>query len=189
MSTINSVNSLPYIPPVATSPTAPSSSSTSSSSPSVANSQVQDLVELSLAGRIAIGVGDGTLTSTQGQQLQSQLQTINQQIQSGGTGVGQVESQLSQSIYGDGHNGASIPTNLTVTTAEAREFIQAGRIVSNEGAGNISSTQASQLFSQLGQIAQQSQTASTSATNQSQNQLSAEIYEAAHSGSNPATGS
>src|SRR5208282_1778024 len=103
-------------------PNASSSSSSSSSN----HPALEDAVELSLAGRIALGVGDGKLTSAQGQQLDSQLQGINQQIQSGGTGIGQSQSQLSEQIYGDGHNGASIPANLNVTTADERDFLQAG---------------------------------------------------------------
>src|SRR5271163_4243745 len=182
MSAINSVTAVPYNPPITV------SSATSSSTPTGEGPGVEDAIELSLAGRIALGVGDGLLTGDQGLQLESQLKAVNQQIQSGGAGVdiGQLQSQLSQQIYGDGHNGATIPTDLTVTPAEDRDFLQAGRIVTQESAGNLTSNQASQFFSQIGQIYQQSQSGATAAvTNQAQNRLSAEIYDAAHATSGP----
>jgi hypothetical protein len=75
------------------------------------------MVELSLAGRIALGVNDGKLTTDQAQQLDSQLQTINQAIQSGGSGISQLQNQLSEQIYGDAHNGAAIPADLTDTAS------------------------------------------------------------------------
>jgi hypothetical protein len=139
------------------------------------------MVELSLAGRIALGVNDGKLTTDQAQQLDSQLQTINQAIQSGGSGISQLQNQLSEQIYSDANNGAAIPADLTVSTSELRDFLQAGRVADQENAGNLTSTQGSQFLSQISQIYQQSQSgASASATNQAQNQLSVEIYDAAH---------
>jgi hypothetical protein len=185
MSTIHPVNSTPYLPPVSSSNAASSSSTTPST---LAFPLTQDEVQLSLAGRIALGVGDGKLTSSQGQQLDAQLQTIKQQITSGGSGIGQLQSQLSEQIYGDGHNGASIPTDLTVSAGEERHFLEAGRVVAQENAGNLTSSQGSQFFSQISQIYQQSQNgASASATNQAQNQLSVEIYDAAHGINNSAS--
>jgi len=158
-----------------------SATSSSSSTPSAESPVVQDAVELSLAGRIALGVGDGLLTSSQGQQRDTQLQSINQQIQSGGSDISQLQSQLSQQIYGDGHNGATIPTDITVTTADVRDFVEAGRVAAQESAGHLTSSQASQFFSQIGQIYQQSQGGATAAvTNQAQNQLSAQIFDTAH---------
>src|ERR1700733_7715017 len=116
--------------------------------------------------------GHGLLTSDQAKALTSQLQTISQQIQSGGADISQLQSQLSQQIYGDGHNGATIPKDLAVTPAVVRDFIQAGRIVNQEDAGKLTSTQASQFFSEMVQTYQQSQNGvSASATNQPQNQL------------------
>jgi len=175
MSAINPVNTTPYEPLVSTASTAPLSSSISTSP------NVRDEVELSLAGRIALGVGSGRLTSDQAQQLAAQLKTINQDVQSGDTNVAQSLHQLSEQIYGDGHNGAAIPTGLTVTRAAARDFDQAGRIVTQERAGNLTSTQASQLFAQMKQIQVQSQNGASAATiNQAQNELSIQIYDTAH---------
>jgi|SRR5579863_3172888 len=175
MSTINSLTSAFYTPPD------PASSAASNSSPAAALSP-QDQVELSLAGRIALGVSDGKLTSDQAQQLDSQLQTIHQQIQSGGSGISQLQSQLSQQIYGDTHNGAAIPTDLTVTTAEKRDFELAGRVAVQENAGNLTSTQGSQFLTQIIQIYRQSQQSGVSqgTINQDQNQLSIQIHDAAH---------
>jgi hypothetical protein len=186
MSTINPVNPTPYIPSVATPSTQASSASSSISGPTVA----EDAIELSFAGRIAIDQGNGSITSDQAQQLDSQLNNLNQEIQTGGAEIPQMQSQFSQQIYGDAHNGATIPSGSTVTTAEARDFLLAGRIVAQENAGNLTSGQASQFFSQLGKLYQQSQNgASASSTNQSQNQLSAEVFYAAHNLSNPSGGS
>ena len=174
MSAINPVSTQPYVPSVST----PSTSNSSSSSSATQSPTIQDAVELSLAGRIALGVSAGRLTTDQAQQLNSEFKTINESTGSDQTNL---ESQLSQQIYADGHNGATIPTDLTVTKAEARDFEQAGRIVTQEGAGNLTSTQASQFFSQMKQIYQQSQAGATaSATNQAQNLLSVNIYDAAH---------
>jgi hypothetical protein len=190
MSTIHPVNNTFYVPPISSSNAASSSSPAASSTtaPTLAFPLTQDEVQLSLAGRIALGVNDGKLTSSQGQQLDAQLQTINQQITSGGSGIGQLQSQLSEQIYGDGHNGATIPTGLTVSAGDERDFLEAGRITTQENAGNLTSSQGSQFFSQISQIYQQSQNgASASATNQAQNQLSVEIYDGAHGINNSAS--
>jgi hypothetical protein len=177
MSTINSVN------PAAAQTTPAAGLSTTSSPSSIPEQspvQNQDKIELSLAGRIALGVSDGTLTSAQGQQLDSEFQTINQTVESGGS-ASQLESQLSQAIYGDAHNGATIPTGLTVTAADLRDFEQAGRVAYQESAGNLTSAQGSQFLSQIGQIYQQSVGDTPElAINQAQNQLSVEIYDTAH---------
>ena len=179
MSAINSVSAASYTPPVTTS----NPNKSSSASPAI-----QDAVELSLAGRIALNMGDGQLTSTQGKQLDPQLKTINQQIQSGGTGIGQLQSQLSQQIYGDAHNGATIPAGTTVPAAVERDFLQAGRIADQEAAGHLTSSQASQFLSQIGQIYQQSQNGATAeATSQAQNQLSTQIFDTAHNLGTPAS--
>jgi hypothetical protein len=190
MSTIHPVNSTFYVPPVSSSNATSSSSTTASSTTAstLAFPLTQDEVQLSLAGRIALGVGDGKLTSSQGQQLDAQLQTIHQQITSGGTGIGQLQNQLSEQIYGDGHNGATIPTDLTVSAGDERDFLQAGRVATQESARNLTSSQGSQFFSQISQIYQQSQNgASASATNQAQNLLSVEIYDAGHGINNSAS--
>jgi hypothetical protein len=171
----NPVNAAPYTPPFA------ASSAVTPASSVPERPQGQDAVELSLAGRIALGVSDGKLTSAQAQTLDSQLQTVNQTIQNGGSSISQSQSQLSQQIYGDTHNGATIPAGLTVTPSEHRDFLQAGRIAVQENAGNLTSAQGSQFLSQISQIYQQSQNgASPAATNQAQNQLSAEIFDTAH---------
>jgi hypothetical protein len=172
---INPVNAAPYTPPFVTSTPVTSASSVPE------QPQGQDAVELSLAGRIALGVNDGKLTSAQGQALDSQLKTVNQTIQSGGSGITQLQSQLSQQIYGDTHNGATIPTGLTVTPSEERDFFQAGRVAVQEDAGHLTSAQGSGFLSQISQIYQQSQNGdSPLATTQDQNQLSAEIFDTAH---------
>lgn len=182
MSAINPLTSSSYVSPLANPSTATSTSDTSNSSNSPT---FQDEVQLSLAGRIAIGLNDGRLTSDQAQQLNSQLNSIKEAIQNGGSKIGQMESQLSQTIYSDAHNGAAMPAGLTPTLAQERESVQAGRIVTQENAGNLTNTQASQLFGQMNQIYQLSQNgASASAVNQAQDQLSAEIFNDAHGSSN-----
>lgn len=174
MSAINPVSNQSYVPQASGSSTAASSSPTSTTKTPAS----QDAIELSLAGRIALGVGAGRLTTDQATQLYSQLKDINS---ASGSSQTQLESQLSQQIYSDGHNGAAIPTGLTVTPAEARDFEQAGRIVTQENAGNLTSTQASQLFGQMKQIYQQSQAGATALqTNQAQNLLSVDIFDTAH---------
>jgi hypothetical protein len=178
MSTINAVNSAFYAPPVATSSLA---SPASSSSDGVEHPSPQDKVILSDAGRIALGVNDGRLTSAQGQALDLELNTLTQQLKNGGSDPSGLQSQLSQQIYGDTHNGATIPTGTTVSTAVQRDFIQAGRVATQENAGNLTSTQSTGFLDQISQIYAQSQNgASAAATNQAQNQLSVEIYDTAH---------
>lgn len=182
MSAITSVNPATYVVPASTS----GASSASSSTPSAA---AQDAVELSLAGRIAIDLSNGSITSTQAQQLGAQLKTLDQ---SGSSNFSQLENQLSEGIYSDAHEGASIPTGATVTTAEERDFLQAGRIVNQELAGNLTSSQASGLGSQIATIYQDSQDgASASGINQAENRLSVLIYDTAHdiTGTQPAQGS
>jgi hypothetical protein len=175
MSTINSVNAAAYTLPLST-PSPAASPVVGETTPSQ-----QDIVELSLAGRIALGVRAGRLTSDQGQELFSQLKTINQSINGGTADTGQLQSQLSQQIYADGHNGAAIPAGLTVSSAIERDFEQAGRIAAQESDGNLTKSQADEFFSQIRQLYQESQNgASPSAINQAQNQLSVEIYDAAH---------
>jgi hypothetical protein len=179
MSAINSVNPTSYNPAVATPSPANSSSSTAAPVP------LQDAVELSLAGRIALGVNDGKLTNQQGQQLDSELGTLSE---TAAPQFSQLQSQISQQIYGDTHDGATIPTGLTVTTSESRDFVQAGRVAQQENLGNLTSTQGSQFLNQITQIYQQSQDGtSASATSQAQNQLRLAIYEAAHGDSGTPT--
>jgi hypothetical protein len=179
MSAINSVNPTSYIPDVATPSPANSTASTAGPVP------LQDAVELSLAGRIALGVNDGKLTNQEGQLLDSELGTLSETAPAQ---FSQLQSQISQQIYGDTHDGATIPTGLTVTTSESRDSIQAGRVARQENLGNLTSTQGSQFLNQITQIYKQSQNdTSASATNQAQNQLSLAIYEAAHSDSGTPT--
>lgn len=170
MSAINPVNNTPFDPLVST-------ASTATASPFTKSPNTHDQVELSLAGRIALGVAAGRLTSAQAQELTTQLKTIKQDDKN----IAQSLHQLSEEIYGDGHNGAAIPTGLTVTHAVARDFEQAGRIVTDENAGKLTDTQASQLFAQMKQIYVQSQNGASAATiNQAQNELSIQIYDTAH---------
>jgi hypothetical protein len=179
MNAINSVNPTPYTPAAATPSTANSSASTADPA------RFQDAVELSLAGRIALGVNDGKLTNQEGQLLDSELGTLSETAPAQ---FSQLQSQISQQIYGDTHDGATIPTGLTVTTSESRDSIQAGRVTRQENLGNLTSTQGSQFLNQITQIYKQSQNdTSASATNQAQNQLSLAIYEAAHSDSGTPT--
>lgn len=179
MSAINPVSNQSYVPQVS----GPSTTAASTSTSTTQTPASQDAIELSLAGRIALGVGAGRLTTDQATQLYSQFKTINS---TSGSNQAQLESQLSQEIYADGHNGASIPTDLKVTPAEGRDFEQAGRIVMQEHAGNLSSTQAAGLFGQIQQIYQQSQAGATALqTNQAQNLLSVDIYDTAHNVSAP----
>jgi hypothetical protein len=178
MSTINAVNSAFYTPPVATSSSAPPASSSSNG---VEQPSPLDKVELSDAGRIALGVNDGKLTSAQAQDLDFELSTLTQQLKTGGSDTSALQSQLSQQIYGDTHNGATIPAGTTVTPAVQRDFILAGRVATQENAGNLTSTQSTGFLDQIGQIYEQSQNGAPAlATNQAQNQLSVEIYDTAH---------
>jgi len=161
------------------------------------------LREIAQTGRVAINAAAGNLTSSQTQQLYSQISTIHQQIAGdrqadGGTlssadaqAVQQSQNQLSAAIYSDAHNGAAPPSDPSVPQAAAREALEAGRVALNEKAGNLNSDQAQQLGAQLGAIQQQiagdeqanggtlSQTGAQ-AINQLQNQFSQQIRETAH---------
>ena len=166
------------------------------------------LREVALTGRVAINGETGHLTSDQAQQLYGQISSIHSQIVAdrqadGGTlsstdaqAIRQAQNQLSGTIYSDAHNGAAPPSDPNVTRAGAREALEAGRIVLNEKAGNLSGDQATQLGSQLGTIQQQIatdkqanggslSTTDAQAINQLQNQFSQQIYEAAHGGVTP----
>ena len=161
------------------------------------------LREVALTGRVAGNVAAGNLTSNQKQQLFGEISSIQSQITAdrqadGGTlsstdaqTIKQLQNQLSGTIYSDAHNGAAPPSDPYVPQAATREALEAGRIVLNEKAGNLSSDQAQQLGSQLGTIQQQIATdeqanggtlspAAAQAINQLQNQLSQQIQETAH---------
>jgi hypothetical protein len=166
------------------------------------------LREVALTGRVAMNSEAGNLTSDQAQQLYGQISSIHQQIvadlQAGGgtlsttdaQAIRQAQNQLSQTIYSDAHNGATPPSDPDVTRAGARQALQAGRIVLDEKAGKLSSAQAQQLGFELAatqqQIAADKQANGGSlsppdaqAINQLQNQVSRQIYEAAHGGAAP----
>jgi hypothetical protein len=166
------------------------------------------LQELALTGRIALNEQAGNISSDQAAQLNGQTSAIQSQIAAdkqanGGTlsssdaqAIQQLQAQLSQTVYSDAHNGAAAPTDPDVTKAGAREAVQAGRIALNQTAGNLSSDQADQLYSQAGVIRQQIATdqqanggslsaADATAINQAQNQLSQQIYDTAHNASSP----
>lgn len=161
------------------------------------------LREVALTGQIALNAQAGNITSQQEAELNGQVSEIESQIKSdqqanGGTlsqsdaqTIQQLQSQLSQTIYSDAHNGATPPTDPNVTKAGVREALQAGRIALNETAGNLTSDQANQLYSQLGAIHQQIVTdkqsdggslnaADAKAIHQSLNQLSRQIHDTAH---------
>ena len=161
------------------------------------------LQETALTGRVAAGAQNGSLTADQAQQLYTQISTIHSQIVAdqqadGGTlsptdaqAIKQSQSELSQTIYGDAHNGAAPPSDPTAAGVNAREAQETGRIALNEKAGNLTSSQGQQLGSQLSTIQQQiatdeqanggslSQT-DAQAISQLQNQFSKQIYETAH---------
>ena len=166
------------------------------------------LREIALAGRVALNEQAGNITSGQAGQLNGQTSSIQTQIAAdkqanGGTlsssdaqAIQQLQNQLSQTVYSDAHNGAAAPTSSDVTKAESREVVQAGRIALSETAGNLSSDQANQLGLQLGTVQQQIardeqanggslSTADAKAVNQAQNQLSRQIYDAAHNAASP----
>ncbi len=161
------------------------------------------LREAALAGRVALNDSAGNLTSDQSQQLYGQISSIQSQIAAdlqagGGTlssadaqAIQQSQNQLGGTIYSDAHNGAAPPPDPSVPQASAREAVQAGRIVLNEKAGNLSADQTQQLSSQLGTIQQQIATdaqanggtlsaTDAQAINQLQSQLSQQIYQTAH---------
>jgi hypothetical protein len=166
------------------------------------------LREVALTGRVAANADSGNLTSDQSQQLYTQISSIHSQIAvdqkaDGGTlsptdakAVQQAQTQLSQTVYSDAHNGATAPSDATVTQAGTREDVEAGRIVLNEKAGHLSGGQATQLGSELSGIQQQiagdeqANGGTLSATdaqaiNQLQSQLSQQIYNTAHSVATP----
>jgi len=166
------------------------------------------LRETGLTGRVALNEKAGNLSGDQAQQLYGQIASIHSQIATdrqadGGTlsstdaqAIQQLQSQLNQTIYSDAHNGTAPPSNPNVTQAGEREAVEAGRIVLNEKAGNVTTAQAQQLGSQLATIHQQIAAdeqanggplnpADAQAINQLQNQFSQQIYEAAHGGATP----
>ena len=165
------------------------------------------LREVALTGRVAGNVAAGNLTSNQQQQLFGEISSIQSQITADRQADGetlsstdaqtikQLQDQLSGTIYSDAHNGAAPPSDPYVPQATTREALEAGRIVLNEKAGNLSSEQAQQLGSQLGTIQQQIATdeqanggtlspTAAQAINQLQSQLSQQIQETAR----PASG-
>ncbi|MGD0361472.1 MAG: hypothetical protein ABSC93_11410 [Bryobacteraceae bacterium] len=166
------------------------------------------LREVALTGRVAANAESGNLTSDQSQQLYTQISSIHSQIVAdqkadGGTlspadakAVQQAQNQLSQTVYGDAHDGAAPPSGATVTQAGTREDLEAGRIVLNEKAGHLSSGQATQLGAELSGIQQQIagdeqanggtlSPTDAQAINQLQSQLSQQIYNTAHSVATP----
>lgn len=161
------------------------------------------LREVALTGRVALNDAGGNLTSDQSQQLYGQISTIQTQIAAdlqagGGTlsstdaqAIQQSQNELSGTIYSDAHNGAAPPSDPNVPQASQREALQAGRIVLNEKAGNLTSGQAQQLGSQVNTIQQQIasdeqanggtlSSTDAQAINQLQTQLSQQIYQATH---------
>jgi hypothetical protein len=166
------------------------------------------LREVALTGRVATNVEAGNLTSDQAQQLYGQISSIHSQIAAdlqadGGTlsspdaqAIQQSQSQVGQTIYSDTHNGATPPSDPTVTRAAARQTLEAGRIALNEKAGRLSADQAQQLSSQLATIQQQIAAdeqadggalspADAQAINQLQSQLGQQIHQAAHGAVTP----
>lgn len=163
---------------------------------------------MALTGRVALNEQAGNISNNQAAQLNGQISSIQSQIvadkqANGGTlsssdaqTIQQLQTQLSQTVYGDAHNGAAAPTVPDVTKAGAREAVQAGRIALNETAGNLSSDQANQLYSQAATIQRQivtdeqanggsSSPADALAINQAQSQLGRQIYDTAHGASSP----
>lgn len=159
--------------------------------------------EVEFTGRVAENVTAGNITTDQAQQLYGQIATVHQQIAtdrqandgtlsaSDAQAIRQTQNQLSGTIYSDAHNGAAPPSAQTVPKTASRDTLEAGRIALNAKAGNLSSTQAQQLGSQLGTIEQQAATdaqanggtlspADVQAINQLQTQLSQQIYQTAH---------
>ena len=113
------------------------------------------LQEAALTGRVAADAQTGSLTADQAQQLYSQISTIHSTIAAdrqadGGTlsptdaqAIQQSQSQLSQTIYGDAHDGAAPPSDPT--RAGQREATEAGRLVADQKTGTLSADQAQQL--------------------------------------------
>ncbi len=166
------------------------------------------LREVALTGRVAANADHGNLTTDQSQQLYTQITSIHSQIVAdrkadGGTlspadakAVQQAQTQLSQTVYSDAHDGAVAPSDPKVTQAGTREDVEAGRIMLNEKAGHLSGGQATQLGSELSGIQQQIASdeqanggtlspTDAQAINQLQSQLSQQIYNTAHSVATP----
>ena len=118
--------------------------------------------------RIGLNVKAGKLTSTQASQFYSQVSANQKQITAdkaanGGTlsaadakTIQQSETQTGQQIYTAAHNGATPPTiGPTTSAAELRNLSQFARVGLDEKAGNLTSTQASGLYSQIHTTQQQ----------------------------------
>jgi len=160
--------------------------------------------EISLAGRIALNTAAGKLSSDQTAQLYLQVASIHALILAdkqadGGTlsaqdakTINEMQSNLSDQIYTDAHHGAVPPSDHSAPAeAVKREELLAGRIETNEKAGNLTTSQAQALKQQQAQIdreiAADQQANGGSLTpeqarqiNQLQNQASKQIYEAVH---------
>jgi len=121
--------------------------------------------EVMETGRIALLNQSGNLTSDQASQLYQQLAAIQAQIKAdeqanGGTltdenkqAIAQSQNQLSAAIYSDAHGGAAPPaTPQAAGAADKRAAAQAGRILLNEKAGNLSADQVTQLAATETQI-------------------------------------
>lgn len=203
-----------YVPPAlqkspASPPTGkPPEGSTTTSAEDSLHLSPAALREIALTGRVALNAQAGNITSDQAQQLYSQISSIHSEIVAdkeadGGTlsptdaeAIQQQMNQLSQTVYGDAHNGATPPADPTINRAGLREVLQAGRIALNEKAGKLSSDQAGQLYSQFGTIHQQISVDEAAAggklsgddvraINHLQNKLSLQIYDAVHDVSSP----
>ena len=184
---------------------------TSTVSPDVLQLSPAALRELALTGRVALDGAAGMLTSEQAQQLYSQIASIHSQIvtdrqANGGTlssadlqSIDQQQNQLSQTVYSDAHNGAAPPADPDVNTADIRVALQGGRIALNEKAGDLTSDQTRQLSSQVTNLYKQIATdqqanggtltaSEAQAFQQSQNELSEQIYDMAHGVSSPYAG-
>jgi len=161
------------------------------------------LREVALTGRVVLNEQAGTISSEAAAQLYGEISSIHNQIladrQAGGgtlspsdaQAIRQLQSQLSQTIYSDTHDGAALPADPGVNKAGVREALEAGRIALYEKAGNLSSDQAQQMYSQLGAILQKIvadeqanggslSPADARAINHLQNQLSRQIHVTAH---------
>src|ERR1700691_683558 len=166
------------------------------------------LREMALTGRAAANGDMGNLTSDQtteppGQITSNQSQIAGDTQADGGTlsstdtqAIRQSQNQLSGTIYSEAHNGAAPPSDPSVTQAGAREAVEAGRIVLNQQDGHLDGGQSTQMGAQLSTIQQQIATdeqasggtlSSTDiqAINRLENQLSQQIYNAAHVGTTP----
>lgn len=179
--------------------------------PSVPTTGQPDKVDLSPAaravleaGRIAVDAKSGNLTGSQATQLSAQLSTIGQQISAdkqanGGTlttadaaSIFSAQNQFGQQIYADNNAGKTSTSPQTpITSSDARQVFQAGRVALDEQSGKLTSTQAAQLSSQIAST-QSTVTADLKASGGTltasqaqavtllQNQLSAQIYQTAN---------